>query len=290
MKTQVAAACADILGRLPAPFDVAAVAAKYPLAYGESMHTCLQQEVLRYNTLSTLMTSTLKALSAAIAGEIVFSADLEDLSLAVYDGKVPAAWLRRSFPTVKGLAGYVDDVCKRLAFLQGWIDNGQPKVFWLGGFSFTQSFLTAVLQNYARKHGVEIDTLAWQFAPVPPHAAANLPPPGDGAYVDGLYLEGAGWDAAAGTLGEPPAGRLVSPFPILHLQPTADAATVAGGAEYDAEGMYECPLYKTSERRGVLLTTGHSTNFVMEVSLRAGRHPPVHWVKRGTALLCQPDY
>jgi len=59
--------------------------------------------------------------------------------------------------------------------------------------------------------------------------------------------------------------------------------------EYDESELYNCPLYNTSERRGMLSTTGHSTNFIMYLKIGSGECNPDHWCKRGSACLMQLD-
>ena len=55
-------------------------------------------------------------------------------------------------------------------------------------------------------------------------------------------------------------------------------------------GNYACPVYKTSDRRGMLSTTGHSTNFVMFVIMPiAAGMTATHWVQRGVCMLTQLD-
>jgi len=71
-----------------------------------------------------------------------------------------------------------------------------PTNFWISGFFFTQSFLTGTKQNYARKEVIPIDTIGWNFEVVPDgesHIDINVKPE-SGAYVYGLYLEGAKFD------------------------------------------------------------------------------------------------
>lgn len=68
-------------------------------------------------------------------------------------------------------------------------------------------------------------------------------------------------------------------MPVIWMQPV-DVST------FRSYPHYNCPLYKTAERRGVLSTTGHSTNFVLDIRLPTGPTVPAeHWIKRGVALL-----
>ena len=164
--------------------------------------------------------------------------------------------------------------------MQNWIENGPPSIFWISGFFFTQSFLTGILQNFARRNNFPIDSVCFDFEVV-----GNKNPPLEyGCYIQGLFLDGGKWDEIGNYLAEPVPKILYYPMPIIWLKPVKIADKIK-------KIMYECPVYKTSKRQGTLLTTGHSTNFVLSIFLNISpMHNENYWIKRGTALLTQLDY
>eukprot|EP00644_Phytophthora_capsici_P009072 jgi/Phyca11/526027/estExt2_fgenesh1_pm.C_PHYCAscaffold_60111 len=269
----------DIAAKLPPLFDIEKAELAFPVSYSESMNTVLTQELGRFNRLLNLLHVSLVEIQKAIKGLVVMSAELEAMGNSMVNGHVPARWSAVAYPSLKPLGSWVTDFLARLAFLQNWLNRGvAPPVYWISGFFFTQAFITGTQQNYARKHKLPIDQVGYDMV--------------DGAYVDGLFLEGARWDAIAHTLAESNPRELYVPLPVLHLLPKA-RDQIEPIEDTDPKGtahVYLCPVYKTSKRQGTLSTTGHSTNFVMSVRLpMSEQHRQKHWIRRGVALLTQLD-
>lgn len=111
-------------------------------------------------------------------------------------------WEKRSYPSLKPLGSYILDLAERLAFIQKWIDEGQPANTWISGLFFTQSFMTGAKQNYARKYTIAIDTVDFCFRVLDEKKDDPNKAPEDGVYIWGLYLEGCLWDEEANVLAE----------------------------------------------------------------------------------------
>jgi len=207
--------------------------------------------------------------------------------------------IRKAYPSLKPLASWVIDLIQRVEFVQSWVDNGIPSVFWISGFFFPQAFLTGTLQNFARKNVVSIDTVSFGFQvrnsrskkkdfhlksfQVMKDAAKDLTQaPADGCYIRGLFVEGARWDSALHALGESRPKELFTDMPTIWLQPEQNRQVLSSG-------IYMCPVYKTLTRAGTLSTTGHSTNFVFTIEIPSSKSQK-YWIKRGVALICALNY
>jgi dynein heavy chain len=188
------------------------------------------------------------------------------------NNQTPLLWMKVSYPSLKPLSSYIAELLERLDFFQHWLDDGPPTVFQMPNFFFVQAFMTGVMQNFARKYTIPIDTIEFDFAFL---GAAPTAAPEDGAYTHGLYIEGARMNDQL-KLDEALPKVLFSPMCIIVLKPCeADKLS-----KYPH---YACPCYRTTDRRGVLATTGHSSNFVMFIRVPTD-HTPEHWITAGAAM------
>ena len=175
-------------------------------------------------------------------------------------------WEAVAYPSLKPLGAWVEDLGQRLDFVQTWVDTDTPAGFWISAFFFPQAFLTGTLQNYARKHSVPIDTIEFDFK-----YRDDLQDDGsditvraeDGAYIYGLFLEGARWNKEIHKLDDSNPKELFSMLPVLHLDPEENRPDTV-------VDIYRAPVYKELKRAGMLSTTGHSTNFVAWIEIPSG--------------------
>jgi dynein heavy chain len=153
------------------------------------------QELKRYNHLTRHTKRILSSVFDALEGVNAMSDELEQILNMLYDNKLPDQIKKISYLCNKPLASWVDDLCARLKFLYDWVENGTPKMFWMGAFFYTESFLTGVLQNYSRKMKIPIDKLSFNFRAIAWYErgkyGVGMRKPEVGVFVYGLYLEGA---------------------------------------------------------------------------------------------------
>jgi len=221
-----------------------------------------------------------------VKGLVVFSPELEAVADGCLTNKTPDPWMGVSYPSLKPLLSYYEDFSERMKFMGRWIKDGIPFLFWFSAYFFQQAFLTGVLQNFARKDKIAIDRCTWNFEVL----AASFRPtehPTAGTYINGLFMDGARWDDESMCVADSFPKVLWSEMSPVWLKPL-DAVD----DKHDYDKLYNCPIYKTSERKGVLSTSGHSSNFIMWLAIPHSCQPPhseQFWTKRGVALISQTD-
>ncbi|KAG7262166.1 hypothetical protein CRUP_003828 [Coryphaenoides rupestris] len=119
-----------------------------------------------------------------------------------------------------------------------------------GSLLVGKAFLTGAMQNYARKYHIPIDMLGFQFEVLTSDESEKAPE--DGVYIHGLWpMDGLLAKSQPLT---------TNPFPSINSQSLFSPGSPPVEREKEsvapARTLYVCPLYKTSERKGTLSTTG----------------------------------
>jgi len=138
----------------------------------------------------------------------------------------------------------------------------------------------------ARNEKIPIDLIIWNYE-VMKRAFEPEEHPVKGAYINGMTMAGARWCDEQMCVEDSFAKVLWDDFPIMWIKPVT-----LENDQTELKKVYMCPIYKTSDRKGVLSTSGHSSNFIQYVAIAhscTGHHSEEFWTKRGVALISQTD-
>lgn len=226
------------------------------------------QECERMNTLVNEIKRSLNELSLGIKGELTITSDMEDLDAALFFDIVPETWTKRAYPSMLKLQAWFSDLLLRLEQLGHWSSFNFPPTTWLGGFFNPQSFLTAIMQTTARKNEWPLDKMCLSCDVTKKDFFAA--PPREGAYVKGLFMEGARWDTNIGSIAPSHLKDLFPVMPVIFIKAVTQD-------KQDSKNIYECPVYKTRQRGPTFVWT-----FNLKTKIKAAK-----WTLAGVCLLLQ---
>ncbi|XP_062979874.1 dynein axonemal heavy chain 11 [Elgaria multicarinata webbii] len=257
----------EILEKLPDEFNMAEIMQKSAIR-SPYILVCFQ-ECERMNILIREIRRSLKQLDLGLKGELTFSPSMETLQSSLFYDLVPDAWTKLAYPSTYSLAQWFNDLLIRCRELDTWTqDLVFPAVVWLSGFFNPQSFLTAIMQSMARKNNWSLDKMCLTIDVTKKSREDYGHPPREGAYIFGLFMEGARWDIQAGIIVEARLKDLTPVMPVIFVR----AIPVD---RQETKHIYKCPVYKTKIR---------GPTYVWTFNLKSNEKP-AKWVLAGVALL-----
>ena len=242
----------------------------------------LMQELERWNKLVLKMSSSLNDLQRALIGEIGMSNELDQLSNSLFNGYLPNLWRKYAPKTEKKLGTWINHFTRRYKQYNDWIEKkNPPNVIWLAGLHIPETYLAALVQTTCRKNKWPLDkstlftkvTNIKDIKQIDKIIENNLSNgiDDDGCYVNGLYLEGAGWDYTNSCLIKQQAKKLIYELPIVKIIPMELN-------KVKRQKTFSTPVYVTQQRRNAM-----GVGLVFMADLATDKHPS-HWILQGTAL------
>lgn len=148
----------DIVDRLPEDYNMAEIMAR---TEDRTPYIIVAfQECERMNILVREIRRSLNELALGLKGELTITSDMELLDDSLFTDKVPDGWTKLAYPSLLGLHSWFADLMVRIQELEAWAaDFNLPSSVWLGGFFNPQSFLTAIMQQTARKNEWPLDKM-----------------------------------------------------------------------------------------------------------------------------------
>jgi len=306
--SKVQSVMTDLLERLPTDFEMVGInirAKEFLEGVEGPFIQVVLQEASRMNVLLDFMRKSLIDLGKGLKGQLNMTQAMEDLQICFGLNLVPGrnpfhkcSWESMAWFSKKGLITWFLDLIQRCEQLEGWTEEMvRPFSMWLPGLFNPTAYLTAVMQATSREESLPLDKVTTET-----HMTQLWSPeeclfhPRDGAFVHGLFIEGARWpqkDEIEETIdihGVPCGGYIVDSrikellplLPIIYVkavavQPQWEASSV--GYLRHERAIYEAPIYITTMRGPTYVTLA-----TMET-----KDPASKWTLAGCAVIFQTD-
>ncbi len=229
------------------------------------------QECEAMNTLLTEMHRSLNELIMGFAGELTMSDEMAALMNALHQGVVPTAWASLAWPSTRTLPLWLSDLTNRINQLQTWVESPTeiPRITWIAGLIYPNSFLTAVKQTNSRKTGSELDKqIILTEIQKKTYEECMESAPREGAYIHGLFMQGARWNTQESSIEDCKPKELFFQMPVINVK--------AAQKDKDRPSQtYLCPCYKTLNR---------GPTYVFTAQLKS-KTPASKWILAGVALV-----
>jgi dynein heavy chain len=232
------------------------------------------QEIQRMNFLVKTMIDSCTELQKGLAGELTMSQRMEELMNSLFIDIVPPTWAKFSYPSMRGLASWVENLTERCSQLGAWSDQPTtiPRVVDVSYFFNPQSFLTAIMQTTAQENSLELDKLQIMTEVTRNQPKDIVVNSREGAYVTGLYLVGCRWDKSAASLEESNPREMFMPMPVINCKAIL-------GETMPKSGVYNCPTYQTQQR---------GPTYVFTATLKT-KHAASKWTLAGVAMVMEVE-
>jgi dynein heavy chain len=114
--------------------------------------------------------------------------------------QVPGSWVKYAYFSKKTLLDWFTDLKERILQLVNWSEALEtPAVVWISGLFNPMSYLTAIMQVTARAALLPLDDMCLVTDVTNSKDKAEFPDfAPNGAYINGFFLEGAGWELGRG--------------------------------------------------------------------------------------------
>jgi dynein heavy chain len=204
------------------------------------------QECDYMNGLIYEMVRGLSELMLGFRGELTMSEQMEGLANNLFAEKLPMWWVKLGFASTRPLRSWRMNLQDRYQQLDEWIGDPIkiPTVTDISKLFNPCSFLTAIKQISCQTQGLELDKLQ-VFTEVTKKEAYKEKQDFktvDGAYVQGMYLEGARWDMSSNSMEDSRPKEMAMLLPVIICK----AGPEAGKADKNS---YICPTYAVPIRR-----------------------------------------